>query len=134
MERIVEIKDYEANDGYDNVAGFEVVTTKQSIKLFIDNDSPCCENWGHFWCNDNPQDFVGAVLISVSLTDTALNEAQMKANDLNLDDKWFEGGVMFVNLETDKGTLQFVAYNEHNGYYGHKAKVQCAQLTHAKTL
>lgn len=134
MEKIVEIKDYEAKEGYSNVAGFEVLTTAQSIKLFIDNDSSCCEKWGHFWCNDNPQDFVGTELRSVTLTDTALNEAQMKANDLNPNDKWFEGGVMFVNLETDKGTLQFVAYNEHNGYYGHEAKVQCTQLTHAETL
>lgn len=134
MEKIVEIKDYEAKEGYSNVAGFEVVTDKQSIKLYIDNDCACCEKWGHFWCNDNPQDFIGAELRSVRLTDTALNEAQMKANDLNPNDKWFEGGVMFVNLETDKGTLQFVAYNEHNGYYGHEAKVQCTQLTHAETL
>jgi hypothetical protein len=100
--------------GYSNVAGFEVVTDKQSIKLYIDNDSSCCETWGYFWCNDNPQDFIGAELRSVSLTDTALNEAQMKANYLNPNDKWFEGGVMLVNLETDKGPLQFVAYNEHS--------------------
>ena len=41
---------------------------------------------------------------------------------------------MFVNLETNKGTLQFVAYNEHSGYYGHEAKVQCTQLMHSETL
>jgi hypothetical protein len=134
MEKITEIKDYEGGDGYRNVAGFEVVTDKQSIRLYIDNDSLCCEKWGHFWCNDNPQDFVGAELRGVSLTDTALNEAQMQANNLNPNDKWFEGSVMFVNLDTDRGTLQFVAYNDHNGYYGHEAKVQCAQLTHAETL
>lgn len=134
MEKIVEIRDYEAKEGYSNVAGFEVVTDKQSIKLYIDNDISCCEKWGYFWCNDNPQDFIGAELRSVILTDTALNEAQMKANDLNPNDKLFEGGLMFVNLETNKGTLQFVAYNEHNGYYGHEAKVQCTQLMHAETL
>ena len=134
MEKIIEIKDYEGKDDYSHVAGFEVVTDKQSIKLYIDSESSCCEKWGYFWCNDNPQDFIGAELRSVSLTDTAQNEAQMKANDLNPNDKWFEGGVMFVNLETDMGTLQFVAYNEHNGYYGHDAKVQCTQLTHAETL
>ena len=134
MEKIVEIKDYEEKEGYSNVAGFEVLTTEQSIKLFIDNDSLCCERWGYFWCNDAPQDFVGAELHGVTLTDNALNEAQMKANDLNPNDKWFEGSVMFVNLETDKGTLQFVAYNKHNGYYGHEAKVQCTQLTHAEKL
>ena len=134
MERIIEIKDYEAKEGYTSVAGFEVVTTAQRIKLFIDNDSSCCENWGYFWCNDNPQDFIGAELREVRLTDTALNEAQMKANDLDPNDKRFEGGVMFVNLETDLGTLQFVTYNQHNGYYGHEAKVQCTQLTHAECL
>ena len=134
MERIIEIKDYEAKEGYKSVAGFEVVTTEQRIKLFIDNDSSCCENWGYFWCNDNPQDFIGAELREVRLTDTALNEAQMKANDLDPNDKWFEGGVMFVNLETDMGTLQFVTYNQHNGYYGHEAKVQCTKLTHAEYL
>ena len=46
MEKIVEIKDYEAKEGYSNVAGFEVVTDKQSIKLYIDNDISCCEKWG----------------------------------------------------------------------------------------
>lgn len=131
MEKIIEIKDYDEGEGY---SGFEVVTDKQSIKMFIDNIQSCCERWGYFWCNENPQDFVGAELRSVILTDTELNQAQMKANDLNPSDKWFEGGVMFVNLETDKGTLQFVAYNDHNGYYGHEAKVQCTQLMHASYL
>lgn len=43
MEKILKIKDYEATDGYNHVAGFEVVTNKQSIKLYIDNDKSCCE-------------------------------------------------------------------------------------------
>ena len=134
METIVEIKDYEAKEGYKNVAGFEVVTTKQSVKLFIDNDGVCNERWGHFWCNDTPTDFVGAELRGVTITDAALNEAQMKTNGLDPGDKYFDGGVMFVNLETDRGTLQFVAYNEQNGYYGHEAKIECEQLTHSETL
>ena len=62
MKKIVEIKDYGNADGYFNVAGFEVVTDKQSIKLYIDNESSCCERWGYFWCNDNLHDFVGAKL------------------------------------------------------------------------
>ncbi len=134
MEKIVEIKGYEAKEGYSNVAGFEVLTTRQSIKLFIDNTSHCCERWGHFWCNEDPLDFIGTEIRGVTLTDAALNEAQMKANDLDLNEKYFEGGVMFVNLETDKGTLQFVAYNEQNGYYGHYATVQCKQLMHEEKL
>lgn len=41
---------------------------------------------------------------------------------------------MFVDLITDRGVLQFVAYNEQNGYYGHLAKVESRQLTHEETL
>ena len=29
------------------------------------------------------------------------------------------GSAMFINVETTRGLLQFAAYNEHNGYYGH---------------
>jgi len=134
MEKIVGIKNYENEDGYFNVAGFEVVTDKQSIKLYIENERYCCERWGYFWSNDNPHDFVGAELRGVSLTDTALNEAQMRANDLNPTNRHFRGGLMFVNIGTDRGMLQFVAYNEHDGDYGHEAKVQCTQLMHQEVL
>jgi hypothetical protein len=144
METILEIKDYEyeeilRNDAglaiaINKGAGFEVVTDKQSILLYIDSDSYCCERWGYFWCNDDPQTFIGAELRGVRLTDDALNEAQMKANEVNPTDTEFCGRIMFVNLETDRGTLQFVAYNEHNGHYGHEAVVYCRQLQHGERL
>lgn len=134
MEKILRIVDYEGGSKYSSVAGFEVVTDKQRIKLFIDNDGLCCERWGWFWCNDDPQQFVGAEVRGVSITDTANNEAAMKKNELDPKEQYFDGGLMFVNIDTDKGVLQFVAYNEHNGYYGHEAKVECSQLTHVEIL
>jgi len=135
MEQIIEIKDYSAKESeYSSVAGFKVLTTEQSIRLFIDNDSSCCESWGWFWCNDNPQDFIGAGVIGISVTDSALNEAIMKKNELDTSEKYFEGGVMFVNIETDRGVLQFVAYNQHNGYYSHEAKVISKQLNYESNL
>ena len=127
MERIIKIKECSEEDGY------EVVTTSQRIKLFISNFQLCCESWGYFWCNDDPQDFVGAELLDIRLTDEALSEVQMKANDDP--QSWlYEGGIMFVNLETSKGVLQFVAYNAHNGYYGHTATVESLQLNHDEML
>ena len=62
MEKIIEIKDYEGKSNYGSVSGFEVVTTEQSIKLFIDNYQSCCEHWGYFWSNDDLADFIGAEL------------------------------------------------------------------------
>ncbi|MEL3959481.1 hypothetical protein NST17_20225 [Caldifermentibacillus hisashii] len=41
---------------------------------------------------------------------------------------------MFVDIITSNGTLQFVAYNEHNGYYGHEAKVISTQIEHSEFL
>jgi hypothetical protein len=114
--------------------GFEIITTEQSIKLYISADQSCCERWGYFWCNDNPQDFIGASLLGVKLTDDVLNEAHFKINNIDPNSMFFEGGIMFVDIETNMGKLQFVAYNQHNGYYGHTARVECKQLTHTESL
>ena len=73
-------------------------------------------------------------MIGISVTDSALNEAIMKKNELDTSEKYFEGGVMFVNIETDRGVLQFVAYNQHNGYYSHEAKVISKQLNYESNL
>jgi hypothetical protein len=41
---------------------------------------------------------------------------------------------MFVNLETDKDTLQLTVYNSHNGYYGHSAFIRSNQINKEITL
>lgn len=124
MEKILEIMEVENVDG---CSGFAVRTTEQVIHLLIANQQQCCETWGYFWTNDNTYDFIGSDLLSVSVVDDCLNV--QKLNDVS-DGIQYEGVTMFVNLETSKGTLQFTAYNEHNGYYSHEAKVISKQLNH----
>ena len=70
-------------------------------------------------------------LRGVSVTDVERNKEKLRAE---LDGEMYEGGVMFVDIETDRGVLQFVAYNEHNGYYGHEARVSSTQVTHKEIL
>jgi len=131
MEKIIGIDEIEIEiDGWQGMAGYKVVTTDQEIDLLIDNMQSCCERWGYFWCNDNPQDFVGAELRGISLTDKELNAAFMDEDAIDV----YEGNVMFVNLDTDRGVLQFVAYNSHNGYYGHDARITSRQLEHSENL
>ena len=93
------------------------------IKLWINMVRDCCERPGYFMSEDNFNDFIGAEVLSVERVDTALKVSQverfMYKGKLNLD----EGGIMFVNINTNRGTLQFVAYNQHNGYYSHSAGV-----------
>ena len=105
--------------------GYVITTDTQEIKLGITTGQQCCEVWGYFMSQDNPSDFVGSHLLGVSITDDKLRTHQL------LD---FDGVAMFVNVQTDRGLLQFVAYNEHNGYYGHMACVLSNQINHSEMI
>ncbi len=119
-------------DGYAiTYEGFRVKTTDQLISLGINQDHQCCEVWGYFMTNDKPSDFIGAELLSVKLIDGDLRTVPISKG---LEPWDYNGNSMFVNIETSRGTLQFVAYNEHNGYYGHEAVVQSTQLNHFEIL
>lgn len=113
--------------------GYEVVTDRQRITLMIQGGQDCCENAGYFMSEDDVQSFVGADLLGVKLADTQLNDAMLERHGFKAGDEFY-GGIMFVTLETSRGPLQFVAYNEQNGYYGHEARITSAQLTHEETL
>lgn len=130
--KIEELKDVRLEkERWGTYDGFAVSTDKQVIKLLIDNGQDCCEQWGYFMSEDDFEKFVGAELIEISITDTALNTKKYNEQiEYGLDD----GGVMFVNINTTKGLLQFTAFNAHNGYYGHKAIVISEQLNHEEYL
>lgn len=116
--------------------GYHITTDKQVIKLLINNGQSCCENWGYFMSEDDTKSFIGADLLELTITDTVLNTHSVPEG-LKDDDgviRMYDGGIMFVNISTSKGLLQFVAYNEHNGYYGHTAYVISEQLTHQEGL
>lgn len=134
MEQILKIEDYQEGERWNSASGYAITTNKQVIKLLIDDDQQCCENFGYFMSEDDFSDFAGAELLDIKVTGTELKEGLLEKHDLDINDRWFEGGVMFVDLVTSKGTLQFVAYNEHNGYYGHEAKVISEQLKHEECL
>jgi hypothetical protein len=111
--------------------GYAIETDKRTLELRIDNQQDCCEAWGWFFSEDDTQQFIGAELKEVHVVDTALNKRRLEEKiPYGVD----EGEIMFVNLETDRGTLQFVAYNCHNGYYGHAAEVRSITTVHNTVL
>jgi hypothetical protein len=141
-ETITAVLPYEGGKSFSREAGFQIVTTEQTVTLAIDDESSCCESWGYFLTEDDTEKFIGAELRGVSITDTNRSHRTFIAygaegypgfdaeGNTDLDD----GDVMFVDIETDRGVLQFVAYNAHNGYYGHEARVSSKQLEHSETL
>lgn len=125
-EKILTIDETVFSHSNGNMEGYKVTTNKQQILVGIRSGQSCCEDFGYFMTNDNTEDFIGATLRDVRLTNTLL-----QVTDFN---KEYSGNVMFVNFETNKGTLQFVAYNDHNGYYGHEAVVVSTQLEYTDVL
>ena len=140
-ETITEIREYRKSEGaWSSEAGFQIVTNEQTITLAIDDEASCCESWGYFLTEDDTDKFVGAALRGLRITDTNRSARQFLTGygEVKGDDRPVEhldsGDVMFVDIETDRGNLQFVAYNAHNGYYGHQARVSSKQLTHSAVL
>lgn len=138
-ETIRAIVEYRGGKNYCSEAGFQVVTNEQTITLAIDDEASCCESWGYFLTEDDTEKFIGAELRGVSITDTNRSHRTFIAwgqpgGDAENNEDLDSGDVMFVDIETDRGVLQFVAYNAHNGYYGHEARVSSTQLTHEVVL
>jgi hypothetical protein len=135
MEKILEINEVfnvKVDNSWSNQDGFCIKTDQQEIMLLIDNGQNCCESWGYFMSEENLGDFIGSEILNISITDSALNTKLYKEHvgDYGAD----AGDVMFVNIETTNGLLQFAAYNVHNGYYGHGAYVFSNQLKHETNL
>ena len=132
MEKILRIEEttfQQKPDDWQHFEGWQIITDDQTIKFGISNGQSCCENWGYLITNDTTEEFIGSELLSISVVDTALNNKALPELDY-LD----SGDAMFVNLETSAGTLQFVAYNAHNGYYGHSGVLVSKQLNTEKGL
>lgn len=132
MEKILRIEETtfkKKQNDWQSFVGYQVITNKQTIKVGISDGQCCCEDYGYLITNDNTEDFIGANLLGVSIVDTALNNKKLEPIE-HLE----EGGAMFVNFETSNGVLQLVAYNAHNGYYGHDAVLISKQLNHEESL
>ncbi len=107
-------------DDYPTFDGFYIKTTEQTVKLLIENGRNCCEETGYLLSHDNLEDFIGSEISWIRVTGEQLVEKKLPV----------DSQVLFVNLETDKGTLQFTVYNDHNGHYGHRVCIFSEQLTH----
>ena len=127
LGKIKKIEEWHSkSDGWGGESGYRITTDKDVITMSIANGQCCCEDWGYFMSEDDLDSFIGDTIKKVELTDTELKKGQ--APDI------YEGGIMFVDIVTDKSVLQFVAYNSHNGYYGHTARVTCDGLNHEEVL
>lgn len=132
MEKIVSIEECEFDgSSYDGKEGYKIVTTNQEILMGISSSGQCCENFGYMMSEDNLSDFIGSELIKIESVDVSLNVKvieHLSNQSVDMD------SCMFFNLYTTNGMLQFVVYNEHNGYYSHDVSFRSAQLTQETSI
>lgn len=131
MEKILDIRktSFKLPNNWPIYDGYEILTDQQTIKLGIQSQQHCCEDYGYFFTNDDITDFIGAELVSIKIVDRLLYSKKFQ----ELGDLYY-GDAIFVHFETSQGLLEFVVYNSHNGYYGHDAVIVSKQLYHQKEL
>jgi hypothetical protein len=109
MEKIIKIEEisfiaecsHSWGRGLVEFDGVIVTTDKHVYRAGISNDQQCCESWSYILNEDkDAPSFVGAILLEVESDGT------------------------FTNFKTNRGTLNFTAYNDHNGYYSHDCILQ----------
>lgn len=130
MNKIISINEttFKRTTGFGSYEGFVItLADDRTIQMGISAGQCCCETYGYLTSQDDLTDFIGATFISVAVTD-----AELKHYDVA---SVYDGAAMFINVETSRGCLQFVAYNEHNGYYSHDAVlVENGTTTHTESL
>ena len=118
IENIVEVFDHKIEGKSYLYEGYRIITSTKIYELLIDNVQSCCEDFGHITSEDNFKDFIGAEIKSIRCIDNAdYNEIKLLKDAAGNYVDVFD--CAFVDIDTDKGKLQFAVYNAHNGYYGH---------------
>lgn len=134
-EKIIEISNYSDL----TYSGYSIKTNQQEILMAISSEYSCCEEFGslistkekgYLTTEDDFEFFVGSEILEIRITDVALNCEFFKKERISQE----YTNTMFVDFITSKGTFQFVAYNSHNGYYGHNVFIKSKQLTQKDIL
>ena len=80
-------------------------TDDTKLRVYDDGQS-CCED-RYMRTDDDLSDFVGSTLMDFELKDAP-----------NIEDKYGEHEVQFLDVKTSDGIFTISNHNEHNGYYG----------------
>lgn len=120
IQSIEEIKDYKPESEYWGYDGYAIKTEGDSIYILISNMQSCCESWGYLASDDKFEQYIDAELLKLEVVSE--DKAIIDVGDM------YEGGAIFVNVETSLGLLQFAVYNAHNGYYGHTVRIISKEL------
>ena len=100
--------------------GFNILTNKQLIKILIDDYNLLYEKSGILmFKSENIQNLIGLTILSISYG-TEIDERLVPMPDISLNTHPH----IIINIETDKGLIQIVIYNKHDGSCPHHAYIE----------
>lgn len=109
METILKIEE----EGFGCNDGFVIITSMRRIRIGIERARQRVRfDYGYFVSENDISDFIGAELTDYSVGDTLLKPIDSVDESIMR-----ESEVMFLNLETSKGVVQFGVY-KNNDYDG----------------
>lgn len=84
----------------------------RKVKFGIADHQNCCERWDYLHSSDEATDFIGAEYLG-------LVEKDMWPDRIDKVEMYEDDNFQAIEVLTSSGVLQFVVYNDHNGYYSH---------------
>lgn len=112
------------NEYGETVDGVRIILSDGStIEFGIEMGQSCCEHYDFLSSPDDASEFIGAEFLGLVERDTWPDTIpidsgiQSYSNPAVVDCD--SGGFQAIDVNTSKGTMQFVVYNAHNGYYSH---------------
>ena len=130
------IVDHEETRPDDTYTGVCINTTQQTIKCLITNFASCCEEFDvqlHNADNLRAHDMIGAEIESVSWGDKIAGQFDFDTGGPRPSSCAYDDTAI-VNVVTNKGLFQLIAFNEHNGYYPHDVYVEWRNYSDQQTL
>lgn len=88
----------------------------KQVKFGIAEGQSCCEYYGYLHPADDYNEYIGAEYLGVREINTW--PANVDVPD-RLKGLSYSGYFQAIEVATSNGPLQFVVYNDHNGYYPH---------------
>lgn len=111
----------------DDWIGIKITTNKQEIKVLINDFQSCCEQYDVLILSPNCTlpipDIIGHEIKNVGWGKEIVNNLTCQIGSLNFYNETLQESAI-VNIETNKGLYQIIAYNDHNGYYQHSVCVE----------
>jgi hypothetical protein len=91
----------------------------RAVRFGISDGQSCCEDFNYLHPADDYPNFVGAEYQGLR---------EIYTWPASIDNPYAEygfdaGGFQAIEVATDRGPLQFVVYNAHNGYYSHSTVI-----------